>query len=101
MPELGVGIVQDLCTQAGSRNVRLLLYDCTLCANMNETLIPKEFRVEGEEGVGDEFFTWRGGPGSGCERGRGDGQGNAVATYSASSRFVGRFPTLHLILRSR
>ena len=25
-----------------------------LCANMNETLTPKEFRVEGEEGSGDE-----------------------------------------------
>jgi hypothetical protein len=38
-----------------------------LCANMSETLTPSEFRVEGEEGVGDECLTWRGGPGSECE----------------------------------
>ena len=43
--------------------------DPTLCANMNETPTPKEFRVEGEEGVGDECVNWRGGSGSICERG--------------------------------
>jgi hypothetical protein len=27
----------------------------TLCVNMNETLIPKEFRVEGENGLGTDL----------------------------------------------
>jgi hypothetical protein len=27
-----------------------------LCANMNETLPPSEFRVEGGEGLGDEYL---------------------------------------------
>ena len=45
------------------------VFHIALCANMNETPTPKEFRVEGEEGVGDECVNWRGGSGSICERG--------------------------------
>ncbi len=51
---------------------------CTLCANMNETPTPKEFRVEGEEGVGDECLRWRGNR-SDFQRGRGDGESNPAA----------------------
>jgi len=51
----------------------------SLCANMNETLTPREFRVEGEKGLGDEFLGWSGTLRSGCQRGRGDGQGNPAA----------------------
>jgi CheY-like chemotaxis protein len=52
----------------------------SLCANMNETLPPKEFRVEGEEGVGDEFLEWSGSRGD-CARGRGDGQGHPATVF--------------------
>jgi hypothetical protein len=40
-----------------------------LCANMNETLPPSEFRVEGGEGLGNECLEWSGGPGHEGERG--------------------------------
>lgn len=52
-----------------------------LCINMSETLTPKEFRIEGEKGFGDEFLEWSDGPGSYFRRGRGCGEGDAASVF--------------------
>ena len=48
---------------------------------MSETLTPKEFRVEGEKGVGDEFLECSDGPGRDVQGGRGCGEGDAASVF--------------------
>ena len=55
---------------------------------MNETLTPKEFRVEGEKGLGDEFLQWSGGGSGGAEvrRSKGANSENRNWSKQAESR---------------
>ncbi len=53
---------------------------------MSETLTPKEFRVEGEQGFGGEFIECSAGSGRDLEGGRGCGEGDAASAWALKSR---------------